>query len=459
MSSYQGGHVEYFKYMLDLLRERGARAHQGVRRRRRGDRAGGDRGAARLRRGADLLAGGRRAHGPAGNDHRHDPQPRTATSPRSCRRASTKIFRGSLRELARVITGLESATLPEPLRRAAKRAAEHDACRCSVSPGPAGRASRRSPTNWSAASASTRTMRSRSRSSAVDPSRRKTGGALLGDRIRMNAINHPNIYMRSLATRDAGSEIAACLPDVIAACKCAGFDLVLVETSGIGQGDAAIVAACRFLALRDDAGVRCRQPAREDRHARLRRLRGDQQVRPPRCAGRAARRAQAGAAQPRRLRGGRRGDAGIRHHCLALQRRRRDRALSGAGRAAGRQRPEARAGARSPRSTTRHSTGRNTIVPGARVRYLAEIAEALRAYHRWAQEQSRIARERQQLAAARALLAARATPGKDAGGDATSVALAAACRPSTRRSSTRGPGSSSTCGRRRAPPTPATSTS
>jgi methylmalonyl-CoA mutase len=74
--------------------------------------------------------------------------------------------------------------------------------------------------------------------------------------------------------------------------------------------------------------------------------------------------------------------------------------------------------------TTRHSTGRNTIVPGARVRYLAEIAEALRAYHRWAQEQSRIARERQQLAAARALLAARATPGKDAAGDATSVALA-----------------------------------
>ena len=52
--------------------------------------------------------------------------------------------------------------------------------------------------------------------------------------------------MRSLATRDAGSEIAACLPDVIAACKCAGFDLVLVETSGIGQGDAAIVPHVDF---------------------------------------------------------------------------------------------------------------------------------------------------------------------------------------------------------------------
>ena len=57
----------------------------------------------------------------------------------------------------------------------------------------------------------------------------------------MNAIEHPNIYMRSLATRDAGSEISKALPDVIAACKVAGFDLVIVETSGIGQGDAAIV--------------------------------------------------------------------------------------------------------------------------------------------------------------------------------------------------------------------------
>lgn len=54
---------------------------------------------------------------------------------------------------------------------------------------------------------------------SIDPSRRKSGGALLGDRIRMNAIEHPNIYMRSLATRAAGSEISQALPDAIAACK------------------------------------------------------------------------------------------------------------------------------------------------------------------------------------------------------------------------------------------------
>ena len=81
---------------------------------------------------------------------------------------------------------------------------------------------------------------------SIDPSRRKSGGALLGDRIRMNAIGpgadgKPRVYMRSLATRDTGSEIAKCLPEAIAACRVAGFDVVIVETSGIGQGDAAIV--------------------------------------------------------------------------------------------------------------------------------------------------------------------------------------------------------------------------
>ena len=65
VSSYQGGHVEFFKYMIDLLRERGGEYDQGVRRRRRRDRPGRDEGAARLRRGAPLLAGGRPAAGPA----------------------------------------------------------------------------------------------------------------------------------------------------------------------------------------------------------------------------------------------------------------------------------------------------------------------------------------------------------------------------------------------------------
>ncbi len=76
---------------------------------------------------------------------------------------------------------------------------------------------------------------------AIDPTRKKTGGALLGDRIRMNAINHPNIFMRSLATRDARIEIPENLNAILAAIKTAGFDLIIIETPGIGQGDAGIV--------------------------------------------------------------------------------------------------------------------------------------------------------------------------------------------------------------------------
>jgi methylmalonyl-CoA mutase len=76
---------------------------------------------------------------------------------------------------------------------------------------------------------------------AIDPTRRRGGGALLGDRIRMNSVDGDTVFFRSLATRSAGSEIPHGLADVITACKAAGYDLVIVETPGIGQGDAAIV--------------------------------------------------------------------------------------------------------------------------------------------------------------------------------------------------------------------------
>jgi len=74
-----------------------------------------------------------------------------------------------------------------------------------------------------------------------DPSRRKTGGALLGDRIRMNAIENPRVYMRSLATRGSQTEIPHALPEAIDVVKAAGFDLVISETAGIGQGDSSII--------------------------------------------------------------------------------------------------------------------------------------------------------------------------------------------------------------------------
>ena len=75
---------------------------------------------------------------------------------------------------------------------------------------------------------------------ATDPTRKRTGGALLGDRIRMNSLSDGNLFMRSFASRDSGREIADCVGRAIKACQAVGFDLIMVETSGIGQGDDAI---------------------------------------------------------------------------------------------------------------------------------------------------------------------------------------------------------------------------
>ncbi|TSA32742.1 MAG: methylmalonyl-CoA mutase [Porphyromonadaceae bacterium] len=75
---------------------------------------------------------------------------------------------------------------------------------------------------------------------SVDPSRRKTGGALLADRIRMNAIDHPSVYMRSMATRQANLALSKYIRDALDIVKAAGFDLIILETSGIGQSDTEI---------------------------------------------------------------------------------------------------------------------------------------------------------------------------------------------------------------------------
>ncbi|PYF69536.1 methylmalonyl-CoA mutase family protein [Pedobacter nutrimenti] len=79
---------------------------------------------------------------------------------------------------------------------------------------------------------------------SVDPSKRKTGGALLGDRIRMNAINNKRVYMRSLATRQANLALSKNVQESIDICKAAGYDLIIVETSGIGQSDTEITEHC-----------------------------------------------------------------------------------------------------------------------------------------------------------------------------------------------------------------------
>ena len=79
---------------------------------------------------------------------------------------------------------------------------------------------------------------------SVDPSKKKTGGALLGDRIRMNSIHHPRAYMRSLATRESDKALSESVQDAIDICTDAGFDLIILESAGVGQSDASILDYC-----------------------------------------------------------------------------------------------------------------------------------------------------------------------------------------------------------------------
>lgn len=76
---------------------------------------------------------------------------------------------------------------------------------------------------------------------SVDPSKRKTGGALLGDRIRMNSINSPHIYMRSMATREKNLAVSNHVKDALEVCRASGFDLIILESAGIGQADSSII--------------------------------------------------------------------------------------------------------------------------------------------------------------------------------------------------------------------------
>ncbi|HEY7241029.1 MAG TPA: cobalamin-dependent protein, partial [Burkholderiales bacterium] len=244
VSSYQGGHLEYFKYMLDLLRSRGG-AHVKV-----FGGGGGvivpdeiaalhDYGVTRIfspEDGQKLGLQGMINEIVAASD-----VDVTQTLPESLDALRDGDRYARTRALARLISGLENGTVPQKLRDALHRAAEASTAPVIGITGTGG-AGKSSLTDELV-----RRYRLDQRDAlklaiiSIDPSRRKSGGALLGDRIRMNAIEHPNIYMRSLATREAGKEISNALPDAIAACKAAGYDVVLVETSGIGQGDAAIV--------------------------------------------------------------------------------------------------------------------------------------------------------------------------------------------------------------------------
>jgi methylmalonyl-CoA mutase len=266
---------------------------------------------------------------------------------------------------------------------------------------------------------------------SVDPSRRKSGGALLGDRIRMNAIHPwksgPRVYMRSLATRDNGSEISAALPDAIVACKVAGFDLVLIETSGIGQGDAAIVPLTDLsvYVMTPEYGAATQLEKIDmldfadfvainkfDRNGGLDALRDvSRQVQRNR-----RRFSEPADAMP--VFGtvaSRFNDDGVTALYQGLLQR-----LAGLGLAL-------REGVL-PQVAGRHSRLPMPIVPAARSRYLAEIAQTVREYKRRARAQVRLAREGQQLASARAIVVREAQAGDPALAGAEALLAAAGQR-------------------------------
>jgi methylmalonyl-CoA mutase len=253
--------------------------------------------------------------------------------------------------------------------------------------------------------------------------------------------------MRSLATRDAGSEISQALPDVIAACKVAGFDLVIVETSGIGQGDAAIVPLVdvSLYVMTPEFGARASSRRSTCSTSPTSSRSTSSTARAPRT--RCATCASSTSATARRSASARR-DAGVRHHRRALQRRRRDRALPGAAPKLA-ARACARAGQAAGRDACAPRRGSTSIVPPARVRYLAEIADTVRGYHKRARAGA-LARERQQLREARAMLGAAGPP--------TSTTRPRCLHRRARRALDARARKLLACGRDMQPPTPATST-
>ncbi len=240
VSSYQGGHLEFFKYMLDLLRARGGSEIKVF--------AGGG-GVIVVDEIAELQAYGvARIYSPEdgrlmGLQGMIDDMMRQADfDPTAALPADfAALAEGDPRALARIVTALQNGVLAEARRDELRAlAGRRDGVPVLGITGTGG-AGKSSLTDEIIRRFRLYGAEPRIAVIAVDPSRRKTGGALLGDRIRMNAIAGPSVYMRSLATRAGGRDVPEALPDIVAAVKAAGFDLIVVETPGIGQGDAGIV--------------------------------------------------------------------------------------------------------------------------------------------------------------------------------------------------------------------------
>jgi len=410
ISSYQGGHVEYFKYMVDLLKSRGG-AHIQV--------FGGGGGVIVHSEIAELQGYGvARIYSPEDGQRMglagmigemvmradldlsvHAPKTLAAIQGRT---------EAHWRALAQLITALENGKVGDALK--AELQAQAKQAKTPVL-GITG-------TGGAGKSSLTDELIRRLRLDqgdalfvaviSIDPSRRKSGGALLGDRIRMNAIgpwsDGQRVFMRSLATRDFGSEISQALPDVLAAVKASGgFDLIIVETSGIGQGDAAIVPLVDvpMYVMTPEFGAASQLEKIDmldfaefvainkfDRKGSQDALRD--------VAKQVQRNKEAWSTKTDQMpvfgtMASRFNDDGVTALYQALLPRLKQLGMpvtSGT----------------LPVAATRHSTHQVPIVPGSRVRYLADIADTVRGYKKHARAQAALAREIQQLRATAGML-------------------------------------------------------
>jgi isobutyryl-CoA mutase len=405
VSSYQGGHIEYFRYLVDRLRAVG-------------------------RADAKVYGGGGGVIVPEEIAEMHDYGVAHVFSPEDGQRLGLarmvntiveacdidlasqltpetveNLVGGDRRALARAITAIQGGTLGRDelvdLRQAAAR-------RAVPVLGITG-------TGGSGKSSLTDELVRRFRLDhedklriavvAIDPTRRRAGGALLGDRIRMNSIDHPQVFMRSLATRGAVAEVPEHVEDVIVALKAAGHDLVIVETPGIGQGDIGIVdlVDVSLYVMTPEFGA----PSQLEKIDMLdfadavainkfERRGADDALRDVR---RQLQRNHESFGTPLEdlpvfgTIAARFNDDGVTALYQHLRGLVREHGLPMGG------------GALAP-VETRLPTGVVTIVPPARTRYLADVAESVRDYHGRTDEQVAAARRRQALRTARDLLGA-----------------------------------------------------
>jgi isobutyryl-CoA mutase len=412
VSSYQGGHMEFFKYLVDRLREKG-----------RGDVRvyGGGGGTIIPSEIAELQSYGvARIFSPQDGQQLglaamintliaecdHPLRPPASDDLEG-------VLAGDQRLLARVLTAAQDASLDAALRdRVRERAAAHPVPVLGVT-----------GTGGSGKSSLTDELVRRFRLDqedklriavlAIDPTRRKAGGALLGDRIRMNSIDDGGrVFFRSFATRGSAGGVPDCLDDAIAACRAAGFDLVIVETPGMGQGDSAVVshvdlslyvmtpefgAASQLekIDMLDFAdAVAINKFERRGGQDALRDVRR-QLARNPDHAGVALDDLPVFGTIASRF-----ADDGV----TALYQYLRDR-LVAVGLHAGK--------GTLPGVTGRVSTRGHAILPADRVRYLSEVTRAVRAYHEQTRVEVGTARRRQQLRDVGALLDKEGLPDGD----------------------------------------------